>query len=370
MPVTGQRDPEQIKGVLTEWMARQMPDATDVTITDLVVPQSSGFSNETFLVDATWTEDGRRVEAEMVLRSQPAMNLLFPEIDLVTQQYLSMKLLGENSDVPVPHMRWAERDASIIGGPFFMMDRLNGKVPGDVPPYTQEGFVCDMTPEQRARWAHNGIEAMTRVGKVDWKAAGFGHLDLTHHGALGPEQRMGYFRNYREWALRGEAHPVIDPTWDWLVANWPDDGEHIELCWGDARPGNQMYGGDDLTEVIGVFDWEMVSLGNSESDLGWWLFLQEFSLASGGATLLPGMLDHDASIALWERLSGRPAGHVDFYETLAGFQFGLVMVRIAQTYVEQSGDPQMGAMAVYNPVNALTARRLGIEVPGLEATLG
>ena len=370
MPVTGQRDPEQIKGVLTEWMARQMPEATDVTITDLVVPQSSGFSNETFLVDATWTEDGRRVEAEMVLRSQPAMNLLFPEIDLVTQQYLSMKLLGENSDVPVPHMRWAERDASIIGGPFFMMDRLNGKVPGDVPPYTQEGFVCDMTPEQRARWAHNGIEAMTRVGKVDWKAAGFGHLDLTHHGALGPEQRMGYFRHYREWALRGEAHPVIDPTWDWLVANWPDDGEHVELCWGDARPGNQMYGGDDLTEVIGVFDWEMVSLGNSESDLGWWLFLQEFSLASGGATLLPGMLDHDASIALWERLSGRPAGHVDFYETLAGFQFGLVMVRIAQTYVEQSGDPQMGAMAVYNPVNALTARRLGIEVPGLEATLG
>ena len=370
MPVTGQRDPEQIKGVLTEWMARQMPAATDVTITDLVVPQSSGFSNETFLVDAAWTEDGRRVEAEMVLRSQPAMNLLFPEIDLVTQQYLSMKLLGENSDVPVPHMRWAERDASIIGGPFFMMDRLNGKVPGDVPPYTQEGFVCDMTPEQRARWAHNGIEAMTRVGKVDWKAAGFGHLDLTHHGALGPEQRMGYFRNYREWALRGEAHPVIDPTWDWLVANWPDDGKYIELCWGDARPGNQMYGGDDLTEVIGVFDWEMVSLGNSESDLGWWLFLQEFSLASGGATLLPGMLDHDASIALWERLSGRPAGHVDFYETLAGFQFGLVMVRIAQTYVEQSGDPQMGAMAVYNPVNALTARRLGIEVPGLEATLG
>lgn len=370
MPVTGQRDPEQIKGVLTEWMAGQMPEASDVTITDLVVPQSSGFSNETFLVDATWNEDGAQVEAEMVLRSQPAMNLLFPEIDLVTQQYLSMKLLGESSNVPVPRMRWAERDSSIIGGPFFMMDRLHGLVPGDVPPYTQEGFVCDMTPEQRARWAYNGIEAMTRVGKVDWKAAGFGHLDLTHHGALGPEQRMGYFRNYREWALRGEAHPVIDPTWEWLVANWPDDGAHIELCWGDARPGNQMYGGADLTEVIGVFDWEMVSLGNSESDLGWWLFLQEFSLASGGATLLPGMLDHDASIAVWEELAGRPANHVAFYETLAGFQFGLVMVRIAQTYVEQSGDPQMGMMAIYNPVNALTARRLGIEVPGLDATLG
>lgn len=370
MPVTGQREPEQIRGALTEWMARQMPEATDVTITDLVVPQTSGFSNETFLLDATWTEDGRRVEAELVLRSQPALNLLFPEIDLVTQQFLSMKLLGEHSDVPVPRVRWAERDESVIGGPFFMMDRLHGKVPGDAPPYTQEGFVCEMTPEQRARWAYNGIEALTRVGKVDWRAAGFAHLDQAHHGRLGPEQRQGYFRNYREWALRGEAHPVIDPAWDWLVANWPDDGEFIELCWGDARPGNQMYGGDDLTEVIGVFDWEMVSLGNSESDLGWWLFLQEFSLASGGATLLPGMLDRDATIAVWEDLTGRPATNVEFYEVLAGFQFGLVMVKIAQTYVLESGDESLGAMAVYNPVNSLTARRLGIEVPGLAELLG
>lgn len=370
MPVTGQRDPEQIRDVLQEWMARQLPDATDVTITDLVVPQSSGFSNETFLLDATWNEAGNRVHAELVLRSQPSMNLLFPEIDLVTQQYLSMKLLGEHSNVPVPRVRWAERDESIIGGPFFMMDRLDGLVPGDVPPYTQAGFVFDMTPDQRARWAITGVEAMTRVAKVDWRAAGFGHLDLTHHGRLGPEQRQGYFRNYRDWALQGEPHPVIDPTWDWLVANWPDDGDRIELCWGDARPGNQMYGGADHTEVIGVFDWEMVSLGNAESDLGWWLFLQEFSLVSGGATLLPGMLDHDATIAVWEELMGRPAANVDFYETLAGFQFGLVMVKIAQTYVLESGDESIGAMAIYNPVNALTARRLGIEVPGLADLLG
>ena len=369
MPVAGQRDPEQIRGVLTEWMATQMPEASDVTITDLVVPQSSGFSNETFLLDASWTENGERVDAELVLRSQPVMSLLFPEIDLVTQQYLSMKLLGEHSNVPVPRTRWAERDVSIIGGPFFMMDRLDGIVPGDAPPYTESGFVVDMNDEQRARWAYNGVEALTRVGKVDWQAAGFAHLDQKHHGALGPEQRRGYFQNYKNWAMKGEAHPVIDPAWDWLVANWPDDGEFIELCWGDARPGNQMYGGPDNTEVIGVFDWEMVSLGNSESDLGWWLFLQQFSIESAGATLLPGMLDRASTIALWEELMGRPANHVDFYEILAGFQFSLVMVKLAEMYVAESGDPSIGAMAVYNPVTAITARHLGIEVPGLAEVL-
>ena len=363
MPVAGQRDPEQIRGVLEAWMARQMPESTDVTITNLVVPQTSGFSNETFLLDATWNEGGTHVEAELVLRSQPVMSLLFPEIDLVTQQYLSMKLLGEHTDVPVPHVRWAERDTSVIGGPFFMMDRLHGLVPGDAPPYTQEGFVRDMTAEQRARWAYNGVEALTRVGKVDWRAAGFQHLDLTHHGKLGPEQRRNYFANYLQWAWGDKDHAVVRPAWQWLCDNWPDDGDRIELCWGDARPGNQMYGGPDLTEVIGVFDWEMVSLGNAESDLGWWLFLQAFSLDSGGATLLPGMLDREQTIALWEQLMGRPAEHVHFYEVLAGFQFALVMIKLSEMYVAESGDPSMAAMAHYNPVVWLTADLLGLERP-------
>jgi aminoglycoside phosphotransferase (APT) family kinase protein len=113
----------------------------------------------------------------------------------------------------------------------------------------------------------------------------------------------------------------------------------------------------------------MVSLGNSESDLGWWVFLQQFSIESAGATLLPGMLDRAQTIALWEELMGRPATHVDFYEILAGFQFCLVMVKLAEMFVAESGDPAVGAMATYNPVAAITARLLGIEVPGLADVL-
>ena len=362
MPVSGQRDPAEVKVVLEGWMAAQLPECTDVEITELVVPQSSGFSNETFLVDARWVEaDGTVVDAELVLRSQPPMNLLFPEIELIAQQYQVMTQLGAHSNVPVPRTRWAERDTSVLGGPFFVMDRLHGLVPGDAPVYTAEGFVVDMDESARAAWARNGVEALTRVAKVDWRAAGLDYLDQSHHGALGPEQRRNYFRNYRDWAMKGQSHPVIDPAWDWLEANWPEDGEFIELCWGDARPGNQMYGGADFSEVIGVFDWEMVSLGNAESDLGWWLFLQRFSLESAGARLLPGMLDREATIALWEQLMGRPATNVAFYEVLAGFQFCLVMVKLAEGYVLTTGDPDLAAMGLDNPVTRITASLLGIE---------
>lgn len=344
MPVVGQRDPAEIKDTLEAWLAKHA-GVDRVEITELVIPQSSGFSNETFLLTAVWDGEPHR----LVLRSQPTQNLLFPEIDLIEQQYLSMKLLRD-TDVPVANVLWAEPDTSVLGQPFFVMERLDGLVPGDVPVYTSEGFVFDMTPEERARWARNAVEGMVKVNQVDWQAAGFQHLDKSHHGPLGPEQRKNYFRHYLDWATGGQHHIVATPAFEKLLEIWPDDGEFIELCWGDARPGNQMFDG---TELLAIFDWEMVSLGNAESDLGWWLFLQQFSTVGMGATLLPGMLDEAATIALWEELMGRKAVNVDFYKKLAGFHFTLVYLRITQV---------MGApdAALQSPVLIMTAEMLGL----------
>ncbi len=361
MPVAGQRDPDEIRSSLEAWISVQLPHATDVEITSLVVPQSSGFSNETFLLDARWRSGDEVIDAELVLRSQPQVYALFPEIDVLKQQYTTMKLLGEHSSVPVARMRWAEPDPAILGQPFFVMDRLYGQVPGDSPPYTAEGFVLDLSPDRRRHLHINGITAMASVARVDWRKAGFDHLDLAHHGSLGPEQRRNYFRQYLEWACGEVAHPVVHPAWEWLETHWPDDGEHIELCWGDARPGNQMF--DDDGSVVALFDWEMVSLGNSESDLGWWCFLQRYHTDGLGIPLPAGLLTRAETIALWEQEQGRRARHVDFYERLAGFQFSLVLVRMSAMMDLLSPEAAMPGMGVYNPVVAETAKLLGLPVP-------
>ncbi|MCU0311890.1 MAG: phosphotransferase family protein [Acidimicrobiales bacterium] len=360
MPVEGQRDPAHVTEVLERWMAGQMPHVGPVEVTDLVVPQASGFSNETFLFDASWTgADGRRETAALVLRSQPLVHKLFPESDLLVHQYEVIRHLGEHTDVPVPRTRGAESDPAVLGAPFFVMDRLAGQVPGDSPPYTQEGFVMEMSPARREEWHRNAVAALVQVGQVDWRAAGLAFLDQPHHGPTGAVQRRNYSASYLAWATKGEAHPVVHPAWDWLEANWPDDTEHLGLAWGDARPGNLMFDG---TEVIGVFDWEMVALGNPESDLGWWLFLQRYSTDGVGAPLPPGMLDRAATIALWEDLMGRPASHVDFYEKLAGFHFCLVMVKLAEMFAMSMG-PDALAMAVHNPVTQITCELMDLEMP-------
>ena len=142
---------------------------------------------------------------------------------------------------------------------------------------------------------------------------------------------------------------MIDRGWAWLDANWPDDGEHVELCWGDARPGNLMFQG---TDVVGVFDWEMVSIGNGESDLGWWCFLQRFHTEGTGVQLPEGLLDRAETIAEWERLRGRSGAQRRLLrDGSAASSSASVMVRLA----ESMGIPDMGWD---NPVVTITGRLL------------
>ena len=359
MPVGGQRDPDQTRAALIDWLGRQVPGAHEIEIENLMVPQSTGFSNETFLFDAEWALGATRHRAELVLRAQPQVWAVFPEIDVINQQYRTMKILGAHSDVPVATVRWAEADRDVLGTPFFVMDRLHGQVPGDRPPYTVEGWFIDLTDDERRALNIDGISAMTKVNRVDWRSLDFGYLDRREYGSLGRAQRLGYFEKYWQWARAGHPHPVADPAWDYLREHWPAD-EPVELCWGDARPGNQMYADG---RVVAVMDWEMVSLGNAVSDLGWWLFLQRFHTEGTGVTLPDGMLTRDETIALWEDRVGRRAEHVDFYEIVAGFHFTLVMMRIVGMFKELDPQSYTPGGDIYNPVSMLTAGMLGIELP-------
>ena len=155
MPVAGQLDPGRAPG-----RARPVDEAADaqtardVRVVNVVIPQSSGFSNETFLVDAAWNDDDGDHEVELVVRGQAPGNILFPESDLVTHQFRTMQLLGEHSDVPVARMRWAEADPGVIGRPFFVMDRLHGLVPGDSPPVHDRGLRDGHGPRDAPALAH------------------------------------------------------------------------------------------------------------------------------------------------------------------------------------------------------------------------
>lgn len=331
MPIAGQRDPEETGATLTAWLRDQLPEAADVLVSNVVVPQSSGFSNETFLFDASWIEAGEERTSQFVLRAEPTGNKLFPHVDVLSQQHATMKRVGEVSDVPVPTMRWAEPEAEVLGTPFFVMDRIDGRVPPDSPPYVAEGFVLDLAPADRRTLSQNGLDAMCQVHAIDpLSVGGFEHLDKAAqgHGPPGPDQLKAYFAHYHQWALGDTAHPICEQAWQWLVERWPDDGDRLDLTWGDARMGNLMFAENGLA-CTGVFDWEMAAITNAESDLGWWIYMQNFHCYSSEVELPEGLLTADDAVARWQEQTGRTAEHVEFYTALGGYHFSLIMVAMA-----------------------------------------
>ena len=55
MALLNQLDDASATRALTGWLAGTLPNATDVSVTELSIPQSAGMSMTTILFDASWT---------------------------------------------------------------------------------------------------------------------------------------------------------------------------------------------------------------------------------------------------------------------------------------------------------------------------
>jgi len=356
VPIPQQRDLEATRKTLEAWLAPHLLSTGAVTITELRTPEGTGYSNETFTFDARWTTAGGEQSASLVARIRPSAYSVFMNTD-VAQQYRVMKLLGEHSDVPVPKVLWLEEDESVLGSPFFVMEKVEGRIPTDVPSYNAAGFVFDMPPEKRRLLWESAIDALVRIHKVDWREAGFGFLDHAEDGPTGIPQFLRYLRRYFEWAAGDRPQPVADAAWTWIEQHEPP-APPAGLCWGDARVSNMIF---DDTRCAAVLDWEMVLLAPSERDLGWWLFLDRFHSEGMGVARLPGLPGREETIEVYEALLGRPVDQLEFYEVLAGFYFAVIMIRIAQMLITYGDLPPDSDFERDNPVTQLLARMLDVD---------
>ncbi len=238
MPLPQQRDPEATRRQLAPWLARRMPQARELAITNLAAPVATGFSNDTLLFDLEWTEDGRARRQEMVVRIEPSGFTVFPAYD-VGQQFRIMQRLGEATDVPVPPMYWLEERTDVLGARFFVMGKVDGRVPPDNPPYHAAGWMTEIAPAERAALWWDGLEVLARIHRLDWRRLGF---DFLAHGTPGLDAQLDYYARYLAWAAGSRPEPVIEAGLAWLRRHRPAD-EPLGLCWGDARIGNMIFAG-------------------------------------------------------------------------------------------------------------------------------
>ena len=332
-PRTSTRDPEALRAALEPWLARRT-GGTDVRISDVRTPQTNGMSSETLLFDARWTlPDSEAQFRQCVARLAPATDAMpiFPEYRM-RDQFTVMALVGERTAVPVPRTLWYESDPEILGAEFFVMERVEGLVPPDILPYTfGDNWLSQATDGQRRHLQDATVATLARIHAIPATAEEVTFLgDLGADGDTALRAHVDGWRSYYTWAHGEHPIPILEKTFAWLDAHWPDSVDAPVLSWGDARIGNIMY--RDFTPAA-VLDWEMAGIAPREVDLGWLVFLHRFfqDLAEFFELPgLPGFLAFGDVAAEYTALTGYRVRDQEFYEVYAALRHGIVMGRVNQ----------------------------------------
>jgi aminoglycoside phosphotransferase (APT) family kinase protein len=165
-----------------------------------------------------------------------------------------MKALA-GTQVPVPEVLVYSEDRAIVGTPFYLMRRIEGRVfpTADIP---------GVSAEDRSAMYYSAAETLARLHSVDWLKH-----DLSDFGREGNYIRRQLSRWSKQWELsKVREIPAIDKLIRWLPLNIPRD-EKTTISHGDFRVGNLMFD-PEKPRVIAVLDWELSTLGDPLADLG------------------------------------------------------------------------------------------------------
>lgn len=304
---------------LQDWLRGKHSDAT---ITELSGTSATGMSSDTLLVDATWDGEVHR----LVVRLAPDLGDMpvFPTYDL-TRQFNLIRAVGEHTDVPVPTTYWDEPSDETLGAPFFVMGRVDGVVPPDVMPYTfGDNWLFDAQPEQQRVLQDASVELLAGLHAMpapDW-------LEFGTAGDTALRRHVAHTREWYDFATADTGRSaLIEAGFEWLDEHWPDDEPPAVVSWGDARIGNVLY--RDFAPVA-VLDWEMAGVAPREVDLGWMIHAHQVFQDLNTMLGLPGMpnfMRRDDAVATYTAACGYEPRDLDFYETYAGIQWGIVYLR-------------------------------------------
>ena len=306
---------------LAAWLAAQTGGSAD----EIAVEQfPNGHSNLVYLVRA----GGR----EFVLR-RPPLGPVPPKAHDMAREYRVL-------DAVHPHFREAPQvlllceDPSVLGAPFFLMERRHGVVLRTEAPAEWESI-----PEYPKLASEAVIDCLVRLHAVE--------ISTDKLRALGKPE--GFVeRQVRGWSerwrgARTEHLPEMDQVIAWLQGHLPAQLPGT-LVHNDFKLDNVMLA-PTADRVTAVLDWEMTTLGDPMADLGltlcyWtWAALAERAVSSDDPhpatpviTTGPGWFTLDEFVERYARRTGRPVDHLRYHEVLGVFKLAVILQQIYFRY--------------------------------------
>jgi aminoglycoside phosphotransferase (APT) family kinase protein len=309
---------------LDAWLREREPDLQG----PLRVRQfSGGASNLTYLL----SYPGR----DLVLRRPP------PGVKAHTAHDMAREYRVQAALAPVypfvPTVVALCQDPAVLGGDFYVMERLEGSIlRARIPPE------LGLDAAALGGLCRSVIDALVELHRVDPAQAGL--ADLGPGRGYVARQVQGWSERYR--AARTPNVPSFQRVMSWLAAHRPDDVATV-IVHNDFRLDNVVLAPEDPCRIVGVLDWEMTTLGDPLMDLGnslaYWVQADDDRFMKAlrrQPTDAPGMLTRAEVIDHYARSSGHATGDFTFYEVFGLFRLAVIIQQIYRRYrLRQTRNP-------------------------------
>ena len=288
----------------------------DVPEGELEVSQfPSGASNLTYLLKVgDW---------EGVLRRPPLGPIPPKAHDMGRESGILAKL---NSVFPLaPKPYFFCEDESVIGSPFYVMERREGVVLDDSFP---EGVEPD---EELCRGiSRTVVDTLVELHAADVQEAGLG--DLGRPDGFLKRQTEGWISRYEK--AKTEEIEEVEPLTAWLAGGVPESPPPA-IIHNDYKLNNLVLAPEDLTDVRAVLDWEMATVGDPLFDLAvslsYWIEADdpdELKAVMPTVTATPGFMTRKDLIDRYAESSGRDLSEMHWYVVFGYFKLAGILQQI------------------------------------------
>lgn len=312
---------------------------------------ASGVVNETYLCSLTHSENGKSVADTVVLRLQPATrNTPIPDVDVEEQAFV-LERLANYPELKTPGIYRYEPESRWLGRPFYIMQCMPGEAVFDAQTEPREPECLRLMYEQ-------AIAMLARIHAVDWERAGLQAICRGSAGCSPLRAQFAAYRSHLDNAAGGRTYPLLEDAFIWLQENFPAETEPV-LNWGDARIGNLLFDGTELTAVL---DWEIAEITCREVDIGWFVFFERFLWNNHNGDR-PGAMSGDEIVSLYEHHAGVKVADLAWFQRWAAFRLAIMRLRAGRFAIDAGEEPASSRIDEVNFASVELARLFGYAEP-------
>ena len=245
------------------------------------------------------------------------------------REYTAMSALADTA-VPVPQMLAHCTDDTVLGAPFYVMERVEGTA------YRLASELDQLGAERTSAIAGRLVDVLAALHAVDPEQVGLGEFGRPH----------GFLeRQVRRWGKQLEGsktreHPDAEELHRRLSAGVEaaqSDSSALGIVHGDYRLDNCLVGTDD--RIHAVIDWEMATLGDTRTDLALMMVYETLGRSEAGELVsdvakAQGYPDNAQQLAAYSAASGSEPGDMGFHMALAYFKLAVILEGIHYRFLQ------------------------------------